>query len=340
MDTEYFLNQAVSLYRAWVSHILREARVLDELKKNGPLDTVGLSLELGFDKTALSTLCEAAYALGILGLRSDGRWSVSDKVYELLVSNSSELYVGGTLSYVCLRSLDLIHFVDLLKGKSYRSASLLKPFRFATEWDHTAFFGRFLKRNAAIKEILVKGARVLDIGCGNASWSTRLVKLFPHCEVVGVEPNREAFTEAREKVASAGLSQRVRILNVSIEEFNRKTEFDLCYMGEMLYSLKNKLEGLTLVHQSLKPKGILLIQEGLLPDDTRLLRRKEFVLGAAEQLDFLLQGAKFMRKSEVQRLVAEAGFGATRLTHLGGGVYVVQSRKPAERPTRASTVST
>jgi ubiquinone/menaquinone biosynthesis C-methylase UbiE len=337
VDTQFFLNQAISLYRAWVSHILRETRILQVLKKSGSLDTHGLSIKLGFNASALNTLCEAAYALGVLELSHNGEWQVKDKVYELLVSSNSKSYVGGTLSYVCLRSLDLTHFIDLLKGKNFRSNSLLKPFKYATEWDHTVFFDHYLSRNPGVKKILMRGAKVLDVGCGDGSWAIRLAKLFPNCELVGLEPSEEARMEAVKKVLRNRLDRRAKIISLSIEELTRKSEFDLCYMGEMLYSLKDKREALARVYESLKAEGVLLIQEGLLPDETRLLRRKEFVLGAAEQLDFLLQGAKFMRKKEVGRLLTEAGFRAATPLHLGGGVYIIQTKKLGKSAGHSST---
>lgn len=60
---------------------------------------------------------------------------------------------------------------------------------------------------------------VLDLGCGNALYLTEFCRDLPGVRAWGVEPDEGGYEEARELVATAGMADRVRLVNRSAIDF-------------------------------------------------------------------------------------------------------------------------
>jgi ubiquinone/menaquinone biosynthesis C-methylase UbiE len=60
---------------------------------------------------------------------------------------------------------------------------------------------------------LVPSCAILDLGCGPASIPLRLAKLFPHCEIHGVDGAPHMLAAAREAVQRDCLEDRVRLFH-------------------------------------------------------------------------------------------------------------------------------
>src|SRR4051812_1275274 len=65
---------------------------------------------------------------------------------------------------------------------------------------------------------LGRGTRVLDIGCGKAGPALVLAQTFD-CTITGVERAPEFVAAARERVAAAGLADRIEIVESDAESF-------------------------------------------------------------------------------------------------------------------------
>lgn len=59
-------------------------------------------------------------------------------------------------------------------------------------------------------------AEVLDLGCGPADVTARFAKAFPDCRIHGVDGARAMLHLARERVADAGLEERVTLTQVCL----------------------------------------------------------------------------------------------------------------------------
>jgi len=82
--------------------------------------------------------------------------------------------------------------------------------------------------------------RVLDIGCGDASYLAELGEAIGAVESIGVEPSRRGYAEALQMVASAGLTDRITLYNMGAREFigsDVKCDPDLLILSFVLHEI-------------------------------------------------------------------------------------------------------
>jgi hypothetical protein len=129
-------------------------------------------------------------------------------------------------------------------------------------------------------------------------------KEFPRSRFHGVDPDPDTgaevgFAETAGKTASA----------------------DLVYLGEVLH-LTDRPRTLANCARVLRPGGHLLVVEGFMPE--KVSTGKWEALLFAMQLDQALQGARFMKRSE---LGTPKEFGRPRYIPLGGAVALAVARR-------------
>jgi cyclopropane-fatty-acyl-phospholipid synthase len=116
------------------------------------------------------------------------------------------------------------------------------------------------KMNHVCRKLRLKpGDRLLDIGCG---WGGLVIHAAKHYGVhaTGITLAAEQAAWAREAVAKAGLSDRIRIVLTDYRDFHAPGEFDKAVsvgMGEAVRP-ENLLKYMATVHDSLKPGGTFL----------------------------------------------------------------------------------
>jgi SAM-dependent methyltransferase len=237
---------------------------------------------------------DAALALGLI--TRGGR--PAPGVKSLLLDRTDPDYLAGHLMYGALRSLDYEAMGDFFRTGTTLDL-LRRPRRNeaveeATDWDHVMFLR---KLPAEVRRRLQAGCDVLELGCGTGRWLRMMRKEFPRSRFHGVDPDPETGAEV-------GFA----------ETAGAASSADLLYLGEVLH-LTDRPRTLANAARVLRPGGRLLVVEGFMPE--RVSTRKWEAVLFAMQLDQALQGARFMRRSEL-RLPKE--FGRPRYIPLGGCV--------------------
>ncbi len=281
MNFNTLWRDGIGFWRVWVLTLGKRYGLFESLRRPPANDAVRLWRD-------------AALALGLITARG----APAPGVRPLLLDRHDPDYLAGHLMYGALRSLDYDAMGDFFR--SGRTLELLsRPRRNeaveeATDWDHVMFL-RKLPRE--VRERLRAGCDVLELGCGTGRWLRRMRKEFPRSRFNGVDPDPETgaevgFAETAGKAASA----------------------DVVYLGEVLH-LTDRRRTLANCARVLRPGGHLLVLEGFMPE--RVSTRKWEGVLFAMQLDQALQGARFMKRSELE-LPKE--FGRPRFIRLGGCV--------------------
>jgi SAM-dependent methyltransferase len=307
---------SIGFYGVWIAHVGRRTGLFEAIAQY-PSTPKELAMRAKFNVDAVETWCSSAIALGFLKSKRSKLY-LQPGMQEILLDKKSPNYLGGQFSYLALRSLDYGRIEDTIRSGQTREMSLtFDAIVEATDWDHNAFLSAIkCGRNRKLDALLSRECRVLDVGCGTGTFIGKLMQIYPLCSFVGVEPSGEAAKEAMRRARG----KPVEILCETGERMKFDKEFDLVYLGESLYAASDKRSVISNCHRALKNGGAIAIVEGLLPevgtsDESRLIQ--------GMQLDFLLQGYRFMTRKEVNRLLKDAGFTKITFEDFGGSLYLI-----------------
>jgi len=327
-------NRSLGFYTVWVAHLGRRYGILQGLsRRKRPAGTRAIARACGLHEPAVRVWCEAARSLGLIGYNGKG-YRLSAGLRRLLVDGDDLRFLGGQFSYLALRSLDFAAFDDFFRRGAVTGAGsrhLREASEEATRWDHTSFVKFLLPRVPGLASRLRAGAQAVDVGCGTGGWVLRMARAFPRSSFTGIDPDRTAIRIASGKWKAAGARGRVRFrVGSGGEPMREFGPFDLAYLGETLYGVKDKARLLRNVRMALARNGFLVLAEGLVAA-ARHSWDVAAQLVAAMGLDFALQGARFFKRSELEDLLREAGFHRVRFHDAGGGLWFVVATADSKR---------
>jgi len=304
---------SVGFYAVWLAHLGRQTGLFETLASS-PMSITELVSATRMHSSAVRAWCSAAIAYGLI-IEKKGKMYLKPGMKAILLDKRNPNYLGGQFSYLALRSLEYGAFEGLFRsGKTHEMSSTIGAIEQATDWDHYAFLGA-IRRDKKLHQLLSRGCRLLDVGCGTGSLLAKMYDEYNKSSFVGIDPSDKAVARAR-RIAK---NKPIKIIKQAGEAMMFENEFDIVYLGESLYAAKDKQKVISNCLRALKNGGTIAIVEGLLPesnlqiDDDRLIRGME--------LDFALQGYRFMTKKQVSKLLEK--FSRVRFEDLGGSVYLV-----------------
>lgn len=314
---------SVGFYGVWVAHIGRQTGLLAKLAE-APMTEKDLIISTRLYKPAVQAWCAAGLAYGLIFERK-GKLHLPRKMKAMLLETKHSQYIGGQFSYLALRSLEYDGLYDLFKHGRIRgmtSSSSFDAIQQATDWDHYAVLNAIKRKQKELHFRLAKGCRVLDVGCGAGKFLAKFREQYPLCSFTGIDPSDEAIRRASELKK---ISESISVIKQAGEDMNFSDYFDLVYLGESLYASNNKRKVIANCYHALRKGGTLAIVEGLIPTSKRYNDESRLIMGM--QLDFALQGHKFMNSKDLTKSLKAEGFTAIRYIHFGGCLYLVTARK-------------
>ena len=310
---------SVGFYGVWIAHIGMQMRLFDHLAAS-PMSIEELITSTKLYPAAVRAWCSAAQAYRLI-VAKNGKLQMKKQMRCILVNKMSPDYLGGQFSYLALRSLDYGAFEELFRSGKTRKKTMssVNAVQHATEWDHYAFLAA-ARRHKKLHQLLSKGCRLLDVGCGTGSMLAKIHKEYPKSTLVGIDSSAKAVAMARQKARGKSIS----LIKAPSESMKFANEFEIVFLGESLYTMKDKERVLSNCWRALKNYGIIAIMEGILPKSNLNSAAGQLIMGM--QLDFALQGQMFMNKKDIILLLNNR-FSKTRFEDLGGNVYLVTAMK-------------
>jgi ubiquinone/menaquinone biosynthesis C-methylase UbiE len=305
---------SVGFYGLWIAHIGRQMGLFDRLEAS-PMSIEELISSTKLYPAALRAWCSAAQAYRLI-VANNGKMQMRKQIRRILVDKTSSDYLGGQFSYLALRSLEYAAFEELFRsGKTRKTLSTLNAVQQATDWDHYAFLAA-ARRHKKLHRLLSRGCRLLDVGCGTGGMLAKIHKEYPKSSLVGIDTSAKAVAMAR--LIARG--KPITIIKTPSESMKFANEFEIVFLGESLYTMKDKERVLSNCWRALKNCGTIAIMEGLLPKSKLNSAASQLIMGM--QLDFALQGQMFMNKKDIILLLNNK-FSKTHFEDLGGNVYLV-----------------
>jgi cyclopropane-fatty-acyl-phospholipid synthase len=159
------------------------------------------------------------------------------------------------------------------------------------------------KNDALCRKLRLRPSdHVLEIGTGWGGWSIYAARNFG-CRVTSVTISREQFDLARQRVAAAGLADRVR---VEFRDYRDLTgRFDKLVSIEMMEAIGHRYlpRFCAVVDRVLKPEGIAALQFITCPD----ARYEEFRRGVDFIQKHIFPGSLLLSLNRVSHLLSRAG---------------------------------
>lgn len=315
VDFARLWGYSIGFYGVWLAHLGRQTGLLGRLASK-PISINELISVAKLHPPAVEAWCSAAVSYGFIHEKK-GRLYLKTEMKAILLDRKNSGYLGGQFSYLALRSLEYGAFEDLFRsGKTREMSSTLEAIEQATDWDHHAFLAA-VRRDKKLNQLLSNGCSLLDVGCGTGSLLVKIQKEYPTSRLVGIDSSAKAVTRARKTAKAA------RILKQAGESMTFENKFDIVYLGESLYAARDKQKVVSNCHRALKKGGTIAIMEGLLPESKLQSDENRLIMGM--QLDFALQGYRFMTRKEVAILLGK--FSRVHFEDLGGSVYLVTAKK-------------
>ncbi|MCG5214383.1 class I SAM-dependent methyltransferase [Streptosporangium sp. KLBMP 9127] len=106
------------------------------------------------------------------------------------------------------------------------------------------------------------GARILDLGCGEAAWALRALELCPGATADGVDISVSGLTAAAKAAEERGLAGRLRLHESPAADYRAAEPYDLVLCVGATHAFGGLAATLDGVRAFLRPGGLALVGEG------------------------------------------------------------------------------
>jgi len=117
-----------------------------------------------------------------------------------------------------------------------------------------------------VKDKLVRGAKIADVGCGKGASSILLAQEYPKSQIFGFDYHDKSIEFARESAKRAGVADRVKFEVASAEKFPGK-DYDFVAVFDCLHDMGDPVSAAAHVRKSLHKEGSWMIVEPFANDD-------------------------------------------------------------------------
>ena len=286
-----------------------------------------LASQLGIHEPYLKIWCQTAYHFQVLDCDDEGRFKFQPFLDEILGDKTS------FKNY--LSNFDLSTWV----GENYRAG--MECFRSGKVMDayndpessqlayattkniHLAFLFMVFPKNDHLKQLLDKGVKQLDIGCGNGNLITQFAQAFPNSTFAGVNPDTYGIEEAEKLIAQMGLEDRVSVKNIGGEAIDDIDEYDLVSMVVTLHELPPEVRPKVVekAYLALKPGGTLMILDFPYPSQLEDFRNPLYDMGIFDQFYETVIGTVHLTTDEQTDLLTSVGFKNILRQPVGKGMF-------------------
>lgn len=249
--------------------------LIDRFAQAPGSSAAGAARVLGFDEEYVAVWCRSALAAGVLA-RTDEGYAVEPHVATLLLDRSSPAFVGGVFLVTESEEMFPRFEATLRSGRRmwWRDTS--------PEWidevagTGTPFYTRLvpagLARVPGLQAELERGCRVVDTACGAGVGVVKLARAYPRCTVLGVDGDPHSIELARDRVAEAGLADRVELLCRPLEQLALPTPARVIINNISMHECRDIDLVAENVRRSLEPGGWFVISDFPFPDTDTGLR--------------------------------------------------------------------
>ncbi|HEY8077019.1 MAG TPA: class I SAM-dependent methyltransferase [Labilithrix sp.] len=289
-----------ALFTSGLAEELREPRTLDELAARRP----------GWPRGRIQRILDVATLSGAV-VAEGGKHRLAEGAACFAAPPMRTSMIGDVRSTLlqAVALLDRAANQDFGGGWSHADPALLQAQGDASSGLAGAFkmiIGPQLEGLAARLE--QPGVRFLDVGVGVAALAIGMCRAFPTVSVVGVDAAEAPLAIARDRVAKAGLADRVELRRASIEDLADDQAFDLAWLPSFFITESALPRALARLHTSLREGGWIVMGTCATKSADPRVRANFALLND-------LWGGPLLDAEQAEKLLKDAGFSAVRVVN-------------------------
>jgi SAM-dependent methyltransferase len=234
-----------------------------------------LAEALDLDAFYVSVWCRSALAAGIV-VRDGGGFALLPHVDTLLLDIGSPAHVGGVFGVLEAPEMFGRFEAELGTGRRMWWDDTSPEWIAAVTGTGTPFYTRLVPGGLAqvpgLPDALGAGCRVVDTACGTGTGVVRLAGHYPVCTLVGVDGDAHSIEVARDRVAAAGLADRVELVCSALEDLTLDEPATVVVNNISMHECRDIDRVTDAVRESLEPGGWFVISDFPFPDTDEGLR--------------------------------------------------------------------
>lgn len=292
--------------------------------------------KLGLHPPYVEVWCTTACGFELLDGDESRRFRLAPYVNDILANPAHPRYLGG---YVQLGAQFATEDYRLgpeafrtgatvpFQGRSHEFAQVVAQ---AIAGMNVMVARKILPGLPGVADMLNAGGVLLEVGCGTGNLQLQIAKAFPAARCTGVDIDPTGLAAAREAVFSAGLADRVSIVEGDVATAVAKEAFDVVIMVEVLHEIAPAIRPAVVrgCAGALRPGGWLVIVDETYPSSLAETRQPEFQFPLQTGLEELMWGNIIPTRQEQEKLLRDAGFaGRIDRSLLGAGFTLLVTQK-------------
>jgi len=298
-------------------------------KKDDGLTVADLCTELGVHEPYLKFWCQTAYHFELLDCDDQGKFKLQPFLDEILGDkNHFRNYLANITMDVDLLGTELLADASEYFKTGKTVETLTKPEISKIAYETTkniylAFLFMIFPKNEHLKELLDKGIKFLDIGCGNGSLIIQFANVFENSKFVGINPDVHGIDAAKATISQMGLEERVTVEAIGGEKLSYKDEFDMISMVVTLHEISPDIRESVVekAYQALKSDGYIMILDFPYPSNFEDLRNPMYEYAILDQFYETTMGTVHLNNNEQNEILTKAGFKDIQRMPVGKGMF-------------------
>jgi 2-polyprenyl-3-methyl-5-hydroxy-6-metoxy-1,4-benzoquinol methylase len=192
-----------------------------------------------------------------------------------LADEGGPMFMGGIHQELFALTKNLNRLVDVFqKGggipiEEFDENEFAGTERFTATWFENYLLQQWIPAVPDIQAKLEQGALVADVGCGRGRALIKLARAYPNSRFVGYDIFEQAISKANTNAVSAGVSDRVRFVQLDVTQEKKKNEdngmpnkyYDIITTFDVVHDMVNPRAALHSIRKALKDNGTYLMLE-------------------------------------------------------------------------------
>lgn len=207
----------------------------------------------------------AAYAAELIEVDGQNRYRLAPHIDKLILNEEFPGYVGGIPAVFGQPEIFDNFSKNLKSGKRVWWDDTSHEFIHAVSGTGLPFYNRLipagLEKVPGLTDKLNGGAKALELASGAGRGLVKLANTFPNTEIVGVDGDAHSVGVSTQRVAEAGVGDRVSVVESSLEDFTVENEYDFAYINISMHECRDIDKVTENVKKALKPGGQFVISD-------------------------------------------------------------------------------